>query len=93
MTNLFAYRATNRDVLKSSPFPIGPDNDRWLVEVARGADIVVAAWGVDGVHLQRDKAVTGLLGRRLVCLSKTKGGHPGHPLYLTKIREPISFGD
>lgn len=93
MTNLFAYRATDRDVLKAYPYPIGTENDRWLVEVAKDAEIVVAAWGIDGVHLQRDRAVIRLLGKNLVCLSKTKGGHPGHPLYLKKSLTPIPFVD
>lgn len=92
MTNLFAYRATDRDLLKGYPSPIGADNDRWLVESAKSAAVVVAAWGIDGVHLQRDQAVIRLLGRKLVCLSKTKDGHPGHPLYLKKNLTPIPFG-
>jgi hypothetical protein len=91
MTNLFAYRATHRDVLKAYPSPIGPDNDRWLVEAAIKASVVVAAWGIDGLYLQRDQAVIRLLGKKLVCLNKTKDGHPGHPLYLKKNLTPIPF--
>jgi hypothetical protein len=91
MTNLFAYRATDWAVLKAHPSPIGPENDRWLVEVAKGASVVVAAWGIDGGHLQRDQAIIQMLGRNLVCLSKTKNGHPGHPLYLKKSLTPIPF--
>lgn len=93
MTNLFAYRATDRDVLKAYPSPIGADNDRWLIKVAKDAGVVVAAWGIDGVHLQRDQAVIRLLGKKLVCLSKTKDGQPRHPLYLKRSLTPIPFVD
>src|SRR5262249_29840293 len=78
MTNLFAYRATDRELMNRQPTPVGADNDRWLVECARDAAVVVAAWGADGGHLQRDRAVIRLLGRNLMCLSKTKKGRPGH---------------
>lgn len=92
MTNLFAYRATEREVMKKYPSPVGAENDRWLVECAREAAIVVAAWGADGGHRQRDRAVIRLLGRKLLCLTRTKEGHPGHPLYLKKSLTPVPFG-
>jgi hypothetical protein len=92
MTNLFAYRATDREVMKKHPSPVGADNDRWLVECAKGAAVVVAAWGAGGGHLQRDQAVIRLLGQNLTCLTKIKEGHPGHPLYLKKSLTPVPFG-
>src|SRR5690349_7864679 len=46
MTNLFAYRATlPEDMKKAHIDPVGPDNDATLIRLARGAKIVVAAWG------------------------------------------------
>src|SRR5690242_6108456 len=45
MTNLFAYRATDPRVMKAFPYPVGPENDKWLVRCAREAGVVVAAWG------------------------------------------------
>ncbi len=91
MTNLFAYRATEPEVMKAHLLPIGVNNDRWLLEMAKDAAVVVAAWGVDGAHLQRDQAVIRLLGNRLSCLGLTKHGHPKHPLYLKKSLKPIPF--
>jgi len=93
MTNLFAYRETDRELMKRHPSPVGKDNDRWLVETAKDASVVVAAWGTHGVHLRRDQAVIRLLGRKLNCLGMTKDGHPGHPLYLKKTLTPIPFDD
>jgi hypothetical protein len=92
LTNLFAFRASDPRVLKAHPSPVGADNDRWLAALARRAGIVIAAWGVEGTHLGRDSAVLRLLGRELSCLRRTKGGHPGHPLYLPRSLTPVPFG-
>jgi hypothetical protein len=91
MTNLFAYRTPHPEVMKAHPDPVGADNDRWLVKLAKGAGVVVAAWGVDGTHLGRDRVVGRLLGGKLSCLRLTKDGHPWHPLYLRKTLEPVPF--
>jgi len=91
MVNLFAYRATKPEAMKAHATPVGDDNDHWLVELAKDAGVIVAAWGVDGTHLQRDKAVMHLLAGRLSCLVTTKGGHPGHPLLLEKSLNPSTF--
>ena len=81
MTNLFAFRATDPKEMKAQEEPIGPLNDEWLVEIAQGAGIVVAAWGVHGVHMNRENRVINIL-EDLCCLGITKEGHPRHPLYM-----------
>jgi hypothetical protein len=91
MVNLFACRATEPSVLKSHPAPIGRHNDRWLIRMAEGARVIVAAWGVHGTHLQRDQVIRNLLGDRLRCLETTKDGHPRHPLYLKSTLAPRVF--
>jgi hypothetical protein len=91
MVNLFAYRATEPEVMKAHYAPVGDENDRWLVKVANDAGVVVAAWGVNGAHHERDKAVRLLLSGKLSCLVKTKDGYPGHPLYLKKSLKPCLF--
>lgn len=85
MMNLFALRTKDPGIMKAHPSPVGPANDAALVELAKGASIVVAAWGVDGEHLGRDAVVRKLLadaGVTVHCLGRTKAGHPRHPLYL-----------
>jgi hypothetical protein len=83
MTNLFAFRATDPRVMMMESDPVGPENDRVLVETARRCDLVVAAWGVHGDHLARAEAVCRLLeGVTLVCLGITQAGSPKHPLYV-----------
>jgi hypothetical protein len=91
MVNLFAYRETQPAVMKAHAAPIGAENDRWLLELAKDAGVIVAAWGVNGTHLKRDKAVMQLLEGKLSYLKTTQDGHPSHPLYLKKSLKPLSF--
>jgi hypothetical protein len=85
VVNLFALRATDPRVLRKHLAPVGPDNDRAIVEHAMKAMCVVAAWGADGSYLGRDREVLTLLkcvGVGVKCLGVTKEEHPRHPLYL-----------
>lgn len=94
MTNLFAFRATDPDDMKAAEEPVGPGNDEALIRIAKGAGLVVSAWGADGVHLGRADDVVSLLatsGVTLHSLKVTKGGHPGHPLYLKKTSVPVPW--
>ena len=94
MLNIFAYRATDPKVLKQWPTPAGPENDRFLYEIAKSSDLVVCAWGSHGEYLDRGVEVAQYLTRSgimLHCLKKTKGGHPGHPLYLRGDLEPFPY--
>ncbi|WP_291517407.1 DUF1643 domain-containing protein [Acidovorax sp.] len=91
MTNLFAFRATDPAVMLSETDPVGPENDSHLLEMARGAGIVIAAWGTPGAHFGRDAAIRKLIPN-LHYLRLTKEGHPGHPLYLPGNLLPMSWG-
>lgn len=90
MTNLFAYRSTDPRVMKAHPEPIGPDNDKWLVDCAAKAGIVVAAWGTHGAHLGRGEYVRRLIPG-LHYLRLTKDGFPAHPLYLPADLKPVKW--
>lgn len=94
ITNLFAWRETSPAALRRAKAPVGPDNDRVLLEDARTAGTVVAAWGVHGVHLGRDAVVRALLhqsGLDLQHLGLTKDGHPRHPLYVAYRVTPMPW--
>lgn len=92
MLNLFAYRETDRLLMKKHHSPIGWHNDEVIARVAADADLFVCAWGADGGHLQRDKSVLQLLEDiDLYCLKVTKGGHPIHPLYQRADLKPVVF--
>ncbi len=91
MTNLFAYRATNPDVMKRHADPVGSLNNWALLHVAGQAALIVAAWGVHGTHQQRGWRVRRLLeaDHHLHCLGRTKDGEPKHPLYLRADTRPV----
>lgn len=87
MLNLFAFRATDPRDMKAAADPVGPENDWRLLERAAHVNdtggIIIAAWGGHGGHLNRSRKVRVLLrGIPLHYLTLTKGGEPGHPLYL-----------
>lgn len=88
MTNIFAFRETDRDVMTQQSEPIGPDNDQVLIDLSAKASIVVAAWGTYGAHMGRGEQVRHLLPN-LHCLRLTKYGHPEHPLYLPGSLKPV----
>jgi hypothetical protein len=90
MTNIFAFRATDPQVMKAHPAPTGPENDWWLKEIALSASIVIAAWGTHGTHLKRFADVRAMIPN-LKCLGTTQDGHPKHPLYLSSDTQPIDL--
>lgn len=91
MTNLFAWRDTEPEKMKLASDPIGLDNDRWLIECAAGAGMILAAWGKDGAFLDRARRVTFMLPH-LHCLRLNKDGSPQHPLYVRADTVPNPFG-
>lgn len=92
MTNLFAFRATEPKDMMRDAYPVGPDNDRTLVDLAARAGVVVAAWGAHGTYLGRDRQVRAMIPN-LHHLRLTKGGHPGHPLYLPGDLRPVAMSE
>jgi len=88
MMNLFAFRATLPKDMKTVEDPVGPDNDRALVEIAEYAKVIIAAWGNHGMYMGRDEEVKLIIPEPLRYLRLTKDGYPGHPLYLPKELKP-----
>lgn len=86
--NIFAFRATDPKVMVASENPTGPDNDSWIIRLAREANgNVVCAWGYHGYFRGRGGNVRQLLirnGIQPTALHITNTGEPGHPLYLSK---------
>ncbi len=92
VANLFAFRATHPKDLLAAPEPVGPDNDRHLLDLARRAKRVVCAWGPHGHHQGRGELVLERLrsaGVTPLCLVRTKDGSPGHPLRLRADLLPV----
>ena len=102
--NLYAFRATDPKELYMANDPVGPENDRHLLRMARAANLVVCAWGTMGELRRRGWMVLWLLKRTnetsiqntgmktpVRHLGLTKNGQPKHPLYLKANAERLEF--
>ena len=70
----------------------GPRNDHAILEAARDAEFVVAAWGSHGSERGRAAQVRSLLADfDLWCLKIVSEHEPGHPLYLRGDLTPIPY--
>ena len=88
VVNLYAFRSTDPKRLSEVEDPVGPFNKRAIYGAAMAAAEanvpVICAWGVNDIT----QAAGGALalareaGARIMCLGKTAGGHPRHPLYV-----------
>lgn len=70
---------------RSAADPVGPLNDRFILDACSRDTVIVAAWGAHGDLDGRAAEVTRLLAGsnvRLHRLGTTRGGHPLHPLYV-----------
>ena len=90
LVNLFAFAATEPAELRSAPDPVGPGNLDAVAEATGRADLVVCAWGNDGLGPQAD-AVLDLVARPH-CLGLTARGAPRHPLYVRATVRPRRLG-
>ena len=93
--NIFAYRATDKQKLLEVEEPVGPDNDRSILDMAKASDIVVLGYGQPPKALnRRGQEVVGLIAEHpaLCCLKLAKDKKtPCHPLYLRADLRPIPF--
>ena len=84
--NLFAYRATDPKEMKLAVDPVGPENDRYILEVLQRPGLgLLVAWGAHGGYLDRDTKMMELIkhsGQEAYHLGLTKEGYPRHPLYV-----------
>lgn len=94
ITNLFAFRATKPKEMRAAGDPVGPDNMSFIGKAFAATDKSICAWGAGGKHRDADLRVMKymiMVGRDRYALSLTKGGHPGHPLFLPGNLKPIKF--
>ena len=88
IANLYAWRATKPEELWPIADPYGPDNDAALAGVARRAVAagmpVVCAWGAYGGRNNRPLVLMQQTGAVFLCLGRTEGGQPRHPLYVRR---------
>lgn len=101
VANLFALRSTDPKGLWTVADPVGTDNDRHIVELARRAKMIVCAWGNGGNVVMpgdepwtRSEIVLALLRKEVPllephCLNLTDLGEPIHPLYRPADETPM----
>jgi len=93
--NVHAYRSTDKNRLMEVDDPVGPDNDRWILEMAEQAQTVVLAYGQPPKQLRsRGAQVVDLLRHhpQLCHLRLAQDGTPVHPLYLPFTLRPQAHG-
>lgn len=91
VTNLFAWRSTDPTVLKTLADPIGPENDQMLLDIAKDADLVIAAWGQHGYLFGRSMWIRSMLEQtplHYLRMGTGKRPEPWHPLYLPDVTQP-----
>lgn len=91
MTNIFAFRATDPNVMKREQDPVGMGNDTHILNCANAAGIIVAGWGNHGEHNDRSNWVKKMFfdcGLKLHHLGLTSTNQPKHPLYLRADTKP-----
>lgn len=95
MLNAFALRSTDYKALFRAKDPIGPENTIEYLRLWSDGPMTIACWGGHITerkwqHYYRghdiSEAIPGLL-----CLRRTKSGHPEHPLYLPGNLKPQAF--
>ena len=83
VVNLFNFRSTRPEDMADADNPEGDDADLRLLEAIEEIDgPLIAAWGAHWMAKDRAAHVTAMIGIHMVCLGKTKDGHPRHPLYV-----------
>lgn len=94
MANLFAWRDTSPRRMKRVPEPVGAENNSHLLRLAKGAGLILAAWGKDGGHMARASEVLTFLSAsevRVHCLKLNGDGSPSHPLYIPADTLPVAL--
>ena len=89
--NVHAYRTTDKRRLLEMADPVGPENDRMILEMAAEAKTVVLAYGQPPKALRARGAevVTLLRHHPALChLRLAQDGTPVHPLYLPPTLHP-----
>ena len=91
--NLYAYRATDPEIMKSHPEPVGKFNNLIIDKVLKLATDVVCAWG-NHADYHRVKEFIEMAQKHKVnlwCLGINKNGSPKHPLYIKSTQNLIKF--
>jgi hypothetical protein len=94
--NVMSYRATfPKDLLAAGVVPSHELNLPTILDWAKNASLIVCCWGSVHPklrhHAEHVESALRDAGHSLCCLHLTKGGMPGHPLYLPNNSKLIPF--
>lgn len=87
--NKFAHVATDVTELRDAADPVGPDNDHYIEEALREADVFLPCWGPLAKLPKRLRnrwldivAIAERVGTPMYCLGTAQDGQPRHTLML-----------
>ncbi|WP_237265286.1 DUF1643 domain-containing protein [Thermoplasma sp. Kam2015] len=89
--NIFALRSTDPRDLYRAEDPVGPENDRKILEMIGKAETTVVGWGSHGKLMGRGEAVLRMVPHPFA-LGLNSDGTPKHPLYLPGSAVPKEIG-
>lgn len=95
VANIFAFRSTDPAALYSEADPIGPENNRHILEAASVSGLIVCGWGTHGNLNNRGEAVRQMIsaaGAQPHYLALNQDGTPRHPLYVGYKHQPQPWG-
>lgn len=87
ITNLYAFRSTDPNVLLGVEDPIGKDNITHIIDAVSQSKLTIGAWGAFKIGVP-DEIYDILTQIELWCLGTTKSGCPKHPLYVKGTTKP-----
>lgn len=90
LINIYAYRATNKRMLKLVPDPVGPENDKYFEAFKNHPDVMFMWGSSEFVDNDRVKSIAEMFGNAR-CFGHSIGGQPKHPLFLSTLTRPIKF--
>lgn len=94
VANLFGFRSTDPEGLKSWLDPVGKHNDCLALFSMSQCSKIICAWGNHGSYLNRQHEFHEIAlpySQKLYCLGKTNSGHPKHPVRLGYKTELIKY--
>lgn len=87
VVNLYAFRSTDKTMLKKIQDPIGKDNIFYITSLIKDVDKIIYAWGDN----RKEPEWLLNLVKNPYCIELSTKGIPKHPLYLKKDLKPILF--
>jgi hypothetical protein len=90
IANVRDWRETDSDLVPRDDTAVGPENEWHLIDMARGAELVVFGFGKLGGDLGRSTVEAIRAIGKLPCAPKLNDdGSPAHPLYLRASLRPF----